>query len=223
MSAPSMMGSRICRDSTLACGTAPCPCRRSSALPFVTTALRYKRDNSSLCTEGRWRHLVHPRWLRKAVAQRSARLMTTLMGAIECVMDSNSKANREATQSCNPLLRFPEVWNATLHASELGSATGFRNRLYEGSDHTAEASTRRQSGALAGRCVLHPPHSTLLLPAAEPANSWNVGNPYPIALRQSSPSSTLNRWKATREQTLEAGHCYCSLEEFFRSQLCGKG
>jgi hypothetical protein len=51
--------------------------------------------------------------------------MTTLMRAIECVMDSNSKANREATQSFNPLLRFPEVWNATLHALELGSATDF--------------------------------------------------------------------------------------------------
>jgi hypothetical protein len=52
---------------------------------------------------------------------------------------------------------------------------GFRNRLYEGTDHTAEASTRRQSGALAalaGRCVLHPPHSKLLLPSAEPADSW---------------------------------------------------
>src|ERR1700730_5067648 len=128
MSAPSMMGSRICRDSTLACGTAPCPGRRSSVLAFVTTPdnrLRYKRENSSLCTEGRCRHLVHPRCLRKAVAQRSARLMTTLMRAIECVMDSNSKANRDATQSFNFLLWFPEVWNATLHALELGSATSF--------------------------------------------------------------------------------------------------
>jgi hypothetical protein len=51
--------------------------------------------------------------------------MTTLMRAIECVMDSNSKANRDATQSFNFLLRFPEVWNATLHALELGSATSF--------------------------------------------------------------------------------------------------
>jgi hypothetical protein len=51
--------------------------------------------------------------------------MAILMRAIECVMDSNSKANREATQSFNPLLRFPEVWNATLQALELGSATGF--------------------------------------------------------------------------------------------------
>jgi hypothetical protein len=49
-----------------------------------------------------------------------------------------------------------------------------QSHLYEGSDHTAEASTRRQSGALAGRCVLHPPHSTLLLPSAEPANSWII-------------------------------------------------
>src|SRR5260370_31867745 len=76
MLAPSMMGSRICRDSTLACGTAPCLNRRSSPLAFVTTPankLRYKRDNSSLRTEGRCRHLVHPRRLRKAVAQGSAR------------------------------------------------------------------------------------------------------------------------------------------------------
>jgi hypothetical protein len=115
---------------------------------------------------------VHPRWLRKAVAQRSARLMTTLMGAIECVMDSNSKANSEATQSFNPLLRFP----GGLERDPSCVRVGFRNRLYEGSDHTAEASTRRQSGALAGRCVLHPPHSTLLLPSGEPANSWIVDN-----------------------------------------------
>ena len=47
------------------------------------------------------------------------------MRTIECVMDSNSEANRDATQSFNFLLRFPEVWNATLHALELGSATGF--------------------------------------------------------------------------------------------------
>ena len=50
--------------------------------------------------------------------------MTILMPAIECLMDSNSKANREATQSFNPVLRFPEVGNATLHGLELGSATG---------------------------------------------------------------------------------------------------
>src|SRR6266851_3867657 len=51
--------------------------------------------------------------------------LTTLMRPIECVMDSNSKANRGRPQSFNPLLRFPEVWNPTLHALELGSATGF--------------------------------------------------------------------------------------------------
>src|SRR5882762_3695230 len=140
MLAPSMMGSRIGRDSTLACETAPCPSRRSSALAFVTTPdnrLRYKRDNSSLWTEGRCRHLLHPRRLRKAVAQRAARLMTTLMRTIESVMDSNSKANRGRSQSFNPLLRFPEVWNPTLSCVR----AGFRNQLYEGNDHTAEAPT----------------------------------------------------------------------------------
>src|SRR5229473_4875036 len=130
MLAPSMMGSRIGRDSTLACGTAPCPSRRSSALAFVTTPdnrLIYKRDNSSLCTGGRCRHLVHPRWLRKAAAQRSARLMTTLMRAIECVMDSNSNANREATQSFNP---FPVPGG--LEGDPSCVRAGFRNRLYKG-------------------------------------------------------------------------------------------
>ena len=58
--------------------------------------------------------------------------------------------------------------------------TRFRNRLDEGNDHTAEASTRRQSRALAGRRVLHPPHSTLLLLSGEPANSWIVANPQVI-------------------------------------------
>src|SRR5882672_3082944 len=52
---------------------------------------------------------------------------------------------------------------------------GFRNRLYEGNDHTAETSTPRQCRALAGRCVLHPPHFAMLFLSAEPANSWIVG------------------------------------------------
>src|SRR6266436_7096144 len=52
---------------------------------------------------------------------------------------------------------------------------GFRNRLYEGNDHTAETSTPRQCRALAGHCVLHPPHFAMLFLSAEPANSWIVG------------------------------------------------
>jgi hypothetical protein len=44
----------------------------------------------------------------------------------------------------------------------IASEMGFRNRLSEGNRHTAEASTRRGSGVLAGRCVLYPPHSTPL-------------------------------------------------------------
>src|SRR6266849_10136288 len=53
---------------------------------------------------------------------------------------------------------------------------GFRNRLYEGNDHTAETSTPRQCRALAGRWVLHPPHFALLFLSAEPANSWMSAN-----------------------------------------------
>src|SRR6202171_3362546 len=42
---------------------------------------------------------------------------------------------------------------------------GLRNRLSEEKDHTAEASARRGSGVLPGRCVRYPPNSTpLLLP-----------------------------------------------------------
>jgi hypothetical protein len=54
---------------------------------------------------------------------------------------------------------------------------GFRNRLYEGNDNTAEASVRRQSGAFGG--TLRTPSATLhaLLLSAEPANSWMVGYP----------------------------------------------
>jgi len=44
-------------------------------------------------------------------------------------------------------------------ASELDSAI----RLSEGNHHTAQASARRGSGVLTGRCVLYPPHSTPLL------------------------------------------------------------
>src|SRR6266852_7013020 len=88
------------------------------------------------------------------------------MRPIECVMDSNSKANRGRPQSFNPLLRFPEVWNPTLDALELGSATGF-----------TKETIIPQCRALAGRWVLHPPHFALLFLSAEPVNSWIVGNP----------------------------------------------
>ena len=124
MLAPSMMGSRIGRDSTLACGTALCPSRRSSALPFVITPdnrLRYKRDNSRLCTEGRGRHLVRPRRLRKAVAQGSARLTND--------SDAPDGLKFESEQGATPIIQPPSPvpggWNPTLHVLELGSATGF--------------------------------------------------------------------------------------------------
>jgi hypothetical protein len=55
----------------------------------------------------------------------------------------------------------------------------FRNRLPDRKHHTTETSTRRWSGMLAGRCVLYPPHSTVLPPLTamftEPVNSRMVG------------------------------------------------
>src|SRR5713101_2124061 len=69
---------------------------------------------------------------------------------------------------------------------------GFRNRLYEGNDHTAETSTPRQCRALAGRCVLHPPHFAMLFLSAEPANSWIVGNPSLTRSWKGCSSSTKN-------------------------------
>src|SRR6266852_7281040 len=157
MLAPSMMGSRIGRDSTLACGTAPCPSRRSSALPFVTTPdnrLRYKRDNSRLCTEGRCRHLVHPRRLRKAVAQGSARL-TDDSDAPDRMCDG---LKFEGEQGATPVIQPPSPVPGGLEPDPSCVRAGFRNRLYEGNDHTAEASTPRQCRALAGRRVPRPPH-----------------------------------------------------------------
>ncbi len=67
--------------------------------------------------------------------------MTILMRAVECVMDSNSKANREAISSFNPLLRFPDLWNATLLALELGSTTGFTKKaiIPQKASHNADA------------------------------------------------------------------------------------
>ena len=82
----------------------------------------------------------------------------------------------ESEQRGDLVIQPPSPVPGGLERDPSGTRAGFRNRLYEGSDHTAEASTRRQSGALAGRCVLHPPHSTLLLPSAEPADSWIIGN-----------------------------------------------
>ena|ERR1700674_3816129 len=55
---------------------------------------------------------------------------------------------------------------------------GFRNRLYEGIDNTAEASSRRQSGALAGRRALLPPHSTRSSsPPNRPTPGWSATLP----------------------------------------------
>src|ERR1700730_11845501 len=83
----------------------------------------------------------------------------------------------ESEQGGRPSPLTPSPVPGGLEPDPLCVRTGFRNRLYEGNDHTAEASTRRQSGTSAGRCVLHPPHSTLLLLCGEQANSWIVGNP----------------------------------------------
>src|SRR6266446_2683969 len=85
-------------------------------------------------------------------------------------MDSNSKANRR-----RPSPSTPSPVPGGLEPDPSCVRTRFRNRLDEGNDHTAEASTRRQSRALAGCRVLHPPHATLLLLSGEPANSWIAG------------------------------------------------
>src|ERR1700676_5246948 len=99
------------------------------------------------------------------------------MRPIECVMDSNSKANRG-----RPSPSTPSPVPGGLEPDLSCVRTRFRNRLYERNDHTAEASIRRQSGALARRRVLHPPHSMLLLLSGEPVNSWIVGNPEVIQM-----------------------------------------
>src|ERR1700675_2318694 len=94
----------------------------------------------------------------------------------------------ENEQRGDPVIQPPSPVPGGLERDPSCVRARFRNRLYEGSDHTAEASTRRQSGALAGRCVLHPPHSTLLLPSAEPANSWIVGYSE-VILRPNKPAA----------------------------------
>src|SRR5216684_3892295 len=48
MLAPSMMGSRICRDSTLACGTAPCPNRPSSPIEFVMNSKNLRKPEKGV-------------------------------------------------------------------------------------------------------------------------------------------------------------------------------
>ena len=90
------------------------------------------------------------------------------MRTIECVMDSHSKANRGRSQSFKP--RFPEVWNPTPSCVK----AGFRDRLYEGNNHTAEASTPTTMHSVGGT-LFHPPRFALLFLFAEPANSWMVG------------------------------------------------
>jgi hypothetical protein len=84
-----------------------------------------------------------------------------------------------------PLLRFPEVWNPTLHALELGSATG----LTKGTIIPQKPPPDDNPERLAGRRVLHPPHSTLLLLSGEPANSFP--NPIP----EEYPVIRPNRWQ----------------------------
>jgi hypothetical protein len=109
-----------------------------------------------------------------------------------------------------PLLRFPKVWNPTLNALELGSATG----LYEGNDHIAEAYTRPQSSRspLAALLPLFPRHPqfpiavgmNLLLMPGEPVlrrcqrharppscpdKKWNIPQQEPPSCKQNLPQS----------------------------------
>jgi len=161
--APSMMGSRITRDSTLACGTEPCLSWRSSALPFVTTPdnrLRYKRNNSSLCTEGRCRRLVHPRRLRTAGAQGSDRPADN-SDAHDRMCDG---LKFESEQGPPPIIQPPSPvpggWSPTLHVLELGSATGRTKETII----PQKLPPPRPCRALAGCCILHPPDLALLFP-----------------------------------------------------------
>ena len=106
---------------------------------------------------------------------------------------------------------------------------GFRNRLYEGNDHTAETSTPRQCRALAGRCVLHPPHFAMLFLSAEPANSWIVRKPETIRKRAWRRSMTISpkltysgdgapQLGVTRERTIICAGCWCK-----RHNTCSAG
>ena len=68
---------------------------------------------------------------------------------------NGTKQEREKSNMKEPMAMARLVWIA----SELGSAI----RLSEENHHTAQASARRGSGVLAGRCVLYPPYSAPLL------------------------------------------------------------
>ena len=85
--------------------------------------------------------------------------------------------------------RIMEEPMAMARLAWIASELGFRNRLSEGNRHTAEASTRRGSGVLAGRCVLYPPHSTpLLFPDSQCLPNWST--PGLLATRRLSKRSS---------------------------------
>src|ERR1700674_5173480 len=104
----------------------------------------------------------------------------------------------ESEQRGDPVIQPPSPVPGGLERDPSCFRVGFRNRLYEGSDHTAEASTRRQSGALAGRCVLHPPHSTLLLLSAEPAVMARIKS-VGITFGRNSPQAVRNLARASSQ------------------------
>src|SRR6266851_433118 len=92
---------------------------------------------------------------------------------------------------------------------------GFRNRLYEGNDNTAEASIRRQSGALAGRCVLLPPHSTRYSsPPNRPTPGWSATRKLSATASQ-DPLGAAPGLAGTRLSTaLAMARCRLHLEDY---------
>jgi len=93
------------------------------------------------------------------------------MRPIECVMDLNSKANRGATQSFNPLSPVPGGLNPTLHALDLGSTTGFTKETIIPQKAPPEDNPELWRDAAYRSATLH-----ALILSAEPANSWIGGN-----------------------------------------------
>jgi hypothetical protein len=161
MLAPSMMGSRISLGSTLACGTAPCRSRRSSALPFVTTPdnrLRYKRGNSRLCTKGWYRHLVRPRRLRKAVLQGSAR-RTDDSDAPDCMTDG---LKFERKQRGDPVIQTPSPVPG-----------GFENRPSMMNDTTPSAQQNRRHWGIGIRVGIPPGLWTIRVQLGDTSRNGN--------------------------------------------------
>jgi hypothetical protein len=87
---------------------------------------------------------------------------------------------------------------------------GFRHQPSEGNLHAAEASARRGSEVLAGRCVLCPPYSTLLLLSAELVNSRIVAKPEVTQCGLSELTHYLNACKGSvwKSRAAVEGCCF---------------